>query len=159
MNSTMTQSNGLGKVFLFFALICLFGVFILMLSQLENMEVVSASTLTDEQLLALYPEPISPITVQRTGRVSQHGITKHPEAAAIEEACNKSIFQVWRDKYERKYYYLCKTAEGKWGLIPVIISSAGERIWKTAFSPGTGVWADVVRYLTNTATRYKGPIK
>jgi hypothetical protein len=99
-----------------------------------------------------------PVMVIAPNKVSDHGLTKHAEASAIQDSCNKSIYQVWRDKYERKYYYLCKLQNDKWGIIPVIISSTSE-IWKTAFSPGNGCWADTFRYLSNTATKFTGVVR
>jgi hypothetical protein len=111
--------------------------------------------LTDAELLSIFPEPM---LATANHQVSQHGINKHPEATAIEKSCNKNVYQVWRDKRERKYYFLCKLEGDKWGIIPVIVTSAGE-VWKTAFSPGTGCWGDTVRYLSSAATRYNGQVR
>jgi hypothetical protein len=153
---TRAQSNSIPLFLFFITVSALF--MIVTVNPRFNEGSLTITTLTNAELLSLYPEPTIPELSMATKHVSEHGLTKHPEAAAIEEACNKSIYQVWRDKYERKYYYLCKTEDGKWGLIPVIISN-GVEIWKTAFSPGSGIWGDAVQYLTNTATRYNGAVK
>jgi hypothetical protein len=101
----------------------------------------------------------STIPIATNNQVSDHGIAKHPEAKAIEDSCNKSIYQVWRDKRESKYYFICKLENDKWGIIPVVMTSGGTQIWKTAFSPGSGCWADTLKYVSAFGTRYGGKIQ
>lgn len=155
--ATRTTGFGIQGMLFFFMLLAGVSLAFLMLDIPANLlpANLESATLTDEQLLKLYPEPVFAMPYTK---VSKHGIEKHPEAAAIEKACNKGIFQVWKDRYEKKYYYICQLEDGKWGIIPVIISG-GTEIWKTAFCPGNGIWTDVVRYLSNTATKYNGVVR
>ena len=97
--------------------------------------------------------------------VSNHGLTKHPEALRIQESCNSNMAEVqkWKDKYEKgKYYLLCQfqdeSGKLKYGIVPVILE-AGKLIGKTAFSPGDGTLNSVRMYLERSATRFTGELK
>lgn len=88
---------------------------------------------------------------------SAHADMGHKEAPFVRQTCKeRGVYQIWREMYDRStFHLLCQTKDGK--LVDWIITVVGGKfIEKTAFMPRNGVAQEVIKYVSNKATRFTG---
>ncbi len=93
-----------------------------------------------------------------TVKASDHAVSKHPEAAAINKCLDDTgPSMIMRNMFDRNTFYrVCQFEPGRWGFSADVIEK-GQPVNKTSFSPGNGTLKEVMDYLNKIANRYTGP--
>ncbi len=94
-------------------------------------------------------------------QTNTHAVDKHGEieVAAIRDCIQKNgPFQVWRDKINKKKYFLCaELKEGcEYGIQIVVENDDCELIEKSAFMRDNPTWNELRNYLSKFSDRWKG---
>lgn len=93
---------------------------------------------------------------------ARHAVAEHgADAVLIEQSCNKrGVKQVWMERDKRTFHQLCDLGDGRFGdWIVYKDPNTGEIFTRTRFIPKTGKLSDVIKWLSNRATRYTGSIE
>ena len=82
---------------------------------------------------------------------------KHPETPAIRQCLeNKGPYQTFRNP-QGDYFFLCQLPDGRWGTL--IANKVGQLFFeKSAYVKYSGMWDEVLGWLRQMATQYKGPL-